>query len=208
MKREKLLTGFLFFGIILGMISCKETPKNIESPETEKGYVIDAKTTSLKWTAYKTTAKTPVKGEFIKIEVDTTKQKASSVSDALNNLKFKIPVEGIFTNDSIRDGKLKKFFFGTLENTTEIVGVINVVNENSGTVAITLNGITQPLPFTMVISDQMVTIEAVLDLDNWKAQTALSALNTACGLLHTGEDGISKTWSEVKIEVATLVKKE
>ena len=69
-----------------------------------------------------------------------------------------------------------------------------------------MNGISQVLPITFVISDQMVTLEALMDLDNWQAQTALEALNVVCKDLHTGPDGISKTWSEVKIEVATYLK--
>ena len=54
----------------------------------------------------------------------------------------------------------------------------------------------------------MVTIEAVMDLDNWQAQLAIEALNIVCKDLHSGDDGISKTWSEVKIEVATYLKHE
>jgi hypothetical protein len=71
-----------------------------------------------------------------------------------------------------------------------------------------MNGISQQLPITYVISDQMVSFEAVMDLDNWKAQTAIEALNLVCKDLHKGEDGISKTWSEVKIEVVTYLKVE
>ena len=71
-----------------------------------------------------------------------------------------------------------------------------------------MNGITQALPITFIISDQMVTMEALMDLDNWQAQTAIESLNEVCKELHTGTDGISKTWSEVKIEVATYLKYE
>jgi hypothetical protein len=95
-----------------------------------------------------------------------------------------------------------------MENTTNILGEIHMQNENSGSVDITMNGITQTLPITYVVDGQMVTIEAVMDLDNWKAQAAITALNTVCAELHTGEDGISKTWSEVKIEVATYLKEK
>ena len=93
-------------------------------------------------------------------------------------------------------------------DTQNITGTIHIKNETSGTVDIAMNGITQSLPITFVNSDQMVTLEAVMDLDNWQAQAALTALNKVCEALHTGEDGISKTWSEVKIEVATYLKYE
>ncbi len=81
-------------------------------------------------------------------------------------------------------------------------------NETSGSVELNMNGISQVLPITYVISDQMATMEALMDLANWQAQLAIQALNTACKELHSGDDGIPKTWSEVKIEIATYLKYE
>jgi hypothetical protein len=199
---KKVIT--LSFLILVIFFSCKETPKK-EIENKAKTFTIDSKTTSIKWIAYKTTSKVPVKGEFTEVEIDSLKTGNTAI-ETLNNLKFKIPVNSLHTNDTIRDGKLKKFFFGTMENTTNILGEIHMQNENSGSVDITMNGITQTLPITYVVDGQMVTIEAVMDLDNWKTQAAITALNTVCAELHTGEDGISKTWSEVKIEVATYLK--
>lgn len=47
-----------------------------------------------------------------------------------------------------------------------------------------------------------------MDLKNWKAQAAINTLNVVCFDLHKGEDGISKTWSEVKIEISAVLKYE
>ncbi|NLP57606.1 YceI family protein [Lutibacter sp. B1] len=199
-----------FFSILLLTVvtfhSCKKNEKKAPV-ETEKSYVVETKTTSINWTAYKTTSKVPVKGVFTKLTIDNPK-KASTALEALNDLKFSIPVNSLYTKDTIRDRKLKEFFFGSMENTSNITGTIHMNNETSGTVDLTLNGISQVLPITYVISDQMVTIEAIMDLDNWKAQAALEALNAVCKDLHTGDDGISKTWSEVKIDIATYLKYE
>ena len=203
---KKRLTFGLLLLVAVVLFSCKNTTKKEEKSDS-KNFSIDSRTTSIKWIAYKTTSKIPVKGEFSKVLMDSLKTGSTAI-EVLNNLKFTIPVNSLFTNDTIRDGKLKKFFFGTLENTTNILGEIHIENETSGMVDITMNGITQSLPITFFADGQMVTIEAVMDLDNWKAQTAISALNTVCAELHTGEDGISKTWSEVKIEVATYLKKQ
>ena len=194
---------------LTSVISCKN--KNTEKKEVtteEKGYTVEPKTTTINWIAYKTTSKTPVKGQFTKLNILEHKANAKTALEALNNLKFSIPTSSLFTKDTIRDGKLKQYFFGKMLNTENITGTIHINNETSGTVDIAMNGITQALPITFVTSDQMVTIEAVMDLDNWKAQAAIEALNTVCKELHTGADGISKTWSEVKIEVATYVKYE
>lgn len=203
---RNLKNFYLLLLIIAVGTSCKEVKKP-ESKSIEKGYSVEAKTTTINWIAYKTTSKIPVKGQFTKVNL-TDQTKSSTALEALNGLKFDIPVSSLFTKDSIRDGKLKEFFFGTMKNTSSITGVISMNNETSGSVELTMNGISQVLPITYVISDQMVTMEAVMDLDNWQTQLAIEALNKACKELHSGDDGIPKTWSEVKIEVATYLKYE
>lgn len=195
--------------LLLTMIlytSCKESAKK-EPATAEKSYSVDSETTKINWTAYKTTAKVPVKGQFTEVTIENAK-KASTPLEALNGLKFDIPVSSLFTNDTIRDGKLKKFFFGVMENTSLLSGTVNTTNETSGFVNLKMNGVTKDLPVTFVIKDNIVTIEANMELNDWQTEIALNTLHEACKELHTGEDGISKTWSDVKIEVTTDLKYE
>lgn len=203
---KKILTISLLLLTIISVSSCKDKEKK-EKTNIEKGYTVEAKTTTINWIAYKTTSKVPVKGQFTEVSIENS-QKSATAKEALNGLKFDIPVNSLFTKDTLRDAKLKKFFFGTMKDTNSISGIISMNNETSGSVELTMNGVSQVLPITYVISDQMVTIEAIMDLDNWQAQLALESLNAACYVLHSGADGISKTWSEVKIEVATYLKYE
>ena len=204
---KKYFFNILILITLTAIVSCKNTQKKEGKSTEEKGYTVEHKTTTINWIAYKTNDKIPVKGQFTKLNIENS-SKSKTALEALNNLKFSIPVSSLFTNDTIRDSKLKKFFFGVLKNTSLISGTIHINNETSGTVDIVMNGITQALPITFIISDQMVTMEALMDLDNWQAQTAIESLNEVCKELHTGTDGISKTWSEVKIEVATYLKYE
>jgi len=193
------ILSFLLLAVFT-LNSCKKT-KKAETETHKKGYTIDSQATTINWVAYKTTDKIPVKGSFTKINLK--QQKSSTALEALNNVKFSIPVSSIFTKDTIRDAKLKKFFFGTLVQTNNILGSFALKENNSGVIKITMNGITKDIPVTYTIKDKLVSLEGVLDLDNWQAQTALKALNVACKDLHTGKDGISKTWSDVKIEATT-----
>ena len=64
------------------------------------------------------------------------------------------------------------------------------------------------MPIRYKVDGQSVSMEAILNLDNWKAQVALEALNEACEDMHAGSDGITKTWSDVKIDVTTFLKYE
>lgn len=201
---KKILLISLFILSTFSIISCGDDKKK-EKDTSQKTYSIEPLSTTINWIAYKTTSKVPVKGQFTKFSIENTKN-GNSVKEALDGLKFSIPVSSLFTKDTIRDGKLKKFFFGSMENTTEIKGTLHFVNDTAGTADITMNGISQVLPITYVIDGQMVSIEAVMNLDNWKAQAAIEALNLVCLDLHKGEDGISKTWSDVKIEVVSYLK--
>ena len=204
MKKIYLLALLLITVTIV--VSCKKSVKD-EAPLTAKMYTIMADSTIIGWTAYKTTAKVPVKGQFSELTIENVK-KDSTMLGALNGLKFKIPVKSLFTNDTIRDGKLKKFFFGAMENTTSIKGLLHLNNENTSMVELTMNGITRELPIAYIMTDNKVTIVGNMELDNWQAKAALEALNVVCKDLHTGDDGISKTWSDVKIEVIVVLKHE
>jgi hypothetical protein len=204
MKKIYLLV--LLFITVTVVISCKKNIK-VENPLTAKMYSVLADSTIISWTAYKTTAKVPVKGQFSELIIENAK-KDSTMLGALNGLKFKIPVNSLFTNDTLRDGKLKKFFFGSMQNTNFIKGVLHMNNENTSMVELTMNGITRELPIAYIITDQKVTIVGNMELDNWQAKAALEALNLVCKDLHTGDDGISKTWSDVKIEVIIVLNNE
>jgi hypothetical protein len=47
-----------------------------------------------------------------------------------------------------------------------------------------------------------------MNLENWDALAAVASINKACEALHTGKDGISKTWSEVAVHADVLLNKK
>jgi hypothetical protein len=62
-----------------------------------------------------------VKGKFT-IVVVTSGGEGNSVKEAINNGEFSIPISSIFTSDSSRDYKIRKFFFGVMDNTNYYQG--------------------------------------------------------------------------------------
>ena len=44
-------------------------------------------------------------------------------------------------------------------------------------------------------------MKATMDITKWNAVEALNSLNIACKDLHKGADGVSKTWSEVALNI-------
>jgi len=202
---RKIIFYPLMLVIALSYTSCKEKEKNVDEKPT-KEYHISQENTVVNWTAYKTTDKVPVNGTFKSIEFDN-KTKGKTVAEALNGLTFSIPVSSLFTKDTLRDGKLKKVFFGNLSNTDKILGKITMDKDLNGSVRLIMNGVSHDLPLQSKNDNGTITIESVLNLDNWKAQKALELLNLACKELHTGADGVTKTWNEVAIKVVTTLNK-
>ncbi len=158
----------------------------------------------MQWTAYKTSEKVPVKGVFKTVQVNSTE--AETQIKVLNNAEFNIPISSIFSKDSIRDGKLQKFFFNVMDNTIALTGKITSIENNNGKASLTMNGVTKDLPFTYTVVGDTIKLNSTLMLDQWNATKALASLNEACKELHTGKDGISKTWNEVNIHINVLSK--
>ena len=91
-----------------------------------------------------------------------------------------------------------------MENTLSLKGVFSVENETKGNLALTMNGLTKDLPFSYEMSRDTILINTKMDLNIWQTQAALESLHQACLALHTGPDGVSKTWDEVAISAKIL----
>lgn len=210
MKKVKLLALGLI--LILGY-NCKEAKKEskeeVKEVSSEK-FSLVKDSTKVSFTAYKTSDKLPVGGKFNTINIIESNTGATAF-EAMNGTSFTIPVSSLFTNDATgtRDPKIIEFFFEVMENTTLISGVFKVSADNKCSIDITLNGKTANIPLEyQKTSDTNYTFNGVMDLENWDALGAVAALNKACEVLHTGKDGVSKTWSEVAIQAEVLLQKD
>ena len=188
--------------LVLSFTSCKKEVKK----EPAK-FSVEQKTITINWTAYKTTDKVPVKGKFEEIKVSNVKEAETSI-DALNNAKFEIPISSLNSNNEERDSKLKNLFFGVLEATVSLTGTLHLNTDGSGNINLKMNGIEETIPITYVASGQIVNISGTMNLDKWSVAKAIISLNEACNEKHKGEDGISKTWTEVEIDAIIYLKKE
>lgn len=196
-------------------ISCKKdsttnTTTKKESQQ-EASYSIDSNASEVHWTAYKTTAKKAVKGVFTKLNI-TTPNNSTTKHGVFENLGFEIPVSSFFSKDETRDTKIKALFFGVMDNTSLISGKFSKINGNDSegqmTLSLIMNNNTVDVPMTYSITNNIVSLNGNIDnLMDWKMDKAFNTLHKACELLHTGEDGISKTWQDVAISATVLLKK-
>lgn len=203
----KNITLLLIVAALVFTTSCKKE-KNVIIPEVKtsstKTYSVVGETSTVKWTAYKTSDKVAVKGKFNTINV-TNSKKATNVEEALNGILFSIPVSSIFSNETTRDSKLKEFFFGAMKNTEFISGTFDIKDKGSQ-VNITMNGISKSIPIELNIDGQKVTFTNTLNLNDWELNPAIVSINKACEILHKGPDGISKTWDEIDITAVIYLK--
>ncbi len=199
--RTKISSIIVIILFITQLTSCKNELKKADAIQ----YTIEPNTTTINWTAYKTTEKVPVKGVFKTVKVVNSNTTANPF-DAVNKIEFSVPVNSIDTKNADRDSKLIKSFFGAMKSTQSINGRVNLDEKGKGNIDLTMNGITTKLPINYTISGQMLEINATLNLDNWKSKIAIDALNKVCNELHKGKDGISKTWNEVNINIISYLK--
>ena len=204
--------SILLLAITLSVfVSCKEEKKETTTTEvvkTTKQFVVKPEATSVKWTAYKTTDKVGVNGEFTTVKFDN--KSGATPEEALNNLSFSIPVSSLFTNDATntRDAKIKNSFFGSMIDTDLISGTLKY-KDSKYVASLTMNGVTHDLPLEVGIEDERrVTLKGTMDLNNWNAIEALNALNKVCFDLHKGADGVSKTWEDVAIQIETYLREK
>ena len=199
-KKISFITFVLLCCIVL--VSCKKEVKK-ESPQ----FSIESKTITVKWVGYKTTDKVAVKGQFKEINIMNIKSGVTAI-EALNGAEFSIPISSLFTDEPVRDSKLKQLFFGVMDNTLSLSGTLNLGNDGTGIIDLLMNGVQQKLPVTYIVSGQLVELEGTMNLDDWKGQTALASIHEACFDLHKGPDGVSKTWNEVAVSAVVYLKKK
>jgi len=206
---KKLALTLIAITLII-VTSCKDEKKKVNK-ETEKvevkkeaSFMVNPAETEVQWTAYKTTDKKPVSGIFNTINFE--KKMGATPIKALNGLEFSIPISSIFSKNEERDGKLVASFFGSMLNTELLKGKITMTEENCK-ITITMNDTKHTIPFKFEINDNIVMFKGIMNLEDWNALGALEALNKVCLDLHKGDDGISKTWTDVEIKVKTTLMK-
>ncbi len=177
--------------------------ENDADPVCEYNYFSDS--THFEWVAYKTSDKKGVPGGFNDIEVTSVSSDDAMI--VLRSLKFKMNTASVETNNEERNAKVAKHFFETI-NTPFIEGKMMQINENSAIFEITMNGVLVEVQGPYTFENDVFSFETVIDVSAWNALAGIEALNAECSDLHTGEDGVSKLWSEVKLSFSTTLMKD
>ncbi len=207
---KNTITLFLLSFLIF---SCgNESKPVVEEVSTVENceYSVDAQNIKFTWTAFKTTAKVGVNGSFDQIKISND-SKSSEIPSLVLNTTFEIMLGSINSGNPERDSKLVDKFFAKLANIETFTGTIQeCTGDNSEGKAIILlnaNNVEHSVLMNYSVKEDTLALSGTLDLLDWKAEDALTSINQACLDLHKGEDGVSKTWSDMEIKVLVPLKK-
>ncbi len=192
------------------MFSCSNSEPKAEKEEVKTAkenctYSISPDNTmSLSWTAYKTTAKVGVGGKFTEFSFSDGKP-AATIAENIKGREFKILTDSTDTGKPERDAKIVKYFWSKMLDAGHVSGEIKEASGDNkagkATFSIRLNGESHDAEFTYAVGEKTVVFDGEIDLNDWHAGAAVSSLNAACKELHTGKDGVSKTWPTVSVKI-------
>lgn len=180
------LTIFLFIGRLAVAEKCHFSP----DPDSLK----------IHWTAFKTTEKIAVNGEFGEFKFAQGAGKFSSLTKMIESFKVSVDLSSVKTGDNARDFTLKEFFFKKLTGGSAEGTVLNLKeNDKTAELELTFNKFKKKIPLKIEILENEVIAKGDFDLLAFKANTAFDSLHAQCNDLHKGKDGVSKTWSTVEL---------
>ncbi len=205
MKKYMLLSATLLSGLLF---SCGGNDTETTKSTSEKcSYSVVNENSTLEWTAFKFTERKGVTGTFREINIDGL-ESSEDPKTLIESLSFSIPTSTVETENTERNGKISKQFFGTI-STENITGEVKSLGKNGkAVISIKMNGVSKDVTGDYTLNAGTFVFKAAIDVVDWNAGSGIAALNAICKDLHTGTDGVSKLWSEVDLSFTTVLKKE
>jgi polyisoprenoid-binding protein YceI len=204
MKKYMLLSATLLTGLLF---SCGGNDTETTKSTSEKcTYSVVNENSTLEWTAFKFTERKGVTGTFREINIDGL-ESSEDPKTLIESLSFSIPTATVETENTERNGKISKQFFGTI-STENITGEVKSLGKNGkAVISIKMNGVSKDVTGEYTLNAGTFVFKAAIDVVDWNALPGITALNEICKDLHTGTDGVSKLWSEVDLSFTTVLKK-
>lgn len=162
------------------------------------------------WTAYKTSAKIGVKGNFTEFKYRPNSKEGKNFRELLVGSTVDINITKIDTKNRDRDNTISKMFFKKLKSPIIEGKIIDIKADKrvpkqprSGIldVLITMNQKSLTIPMKYSYKKEIFSAIGTIDIFDFEAKEALSSINRSCYDLHKG-----KTWSDVTIKFTTNIK--
>lgn len=208
--KKILLTFTVLSFFVFPSCNGNQTAENNSVTETCSFALDQDSRAQVRWTAFKTSEKLPVGGQFTEVKV-MGGDHGTTIDEVLKTLSFSISTASTNTTNPDRDTKIIKSFFGAMDATDLIKGKAKsaIGNNEKGNCIflLTLNNVEREVNMTYTVEGDKVMLSGEIDVNDFGAEKAVSSLNEVCKDLHTGADGVSKTWSIVGVNVDLFLKK-
>jgi len=164
------------------------------------------------WTAYKTSDKAGVSGTFNTVKLSETKP-GDTLTAALAGLSAEIEGASVESGNPARNTTLAQAFFSKFAAETrfgaKITGASGDEKEGLIMVMLEMNGVSKPIQLKHDgLQEGTLTAKAVIDMLDYALQAPFDSLHSACEGLHTGKDGVAKTWTEVEVSLTAKIDKK
>ena len=203
---EKGIYIIAAISVALTLSSCGEevvTENEDEVEETICFYTYEDQSTTFEWTGYKTTSKIGVKGTFNEMTISGDESSDDPIA-LLESLTFSMTTASVETGDEGRNKKIAETFFGSMASPETITGKVKELNDQGmAIISVTMNGATADVEGEYTLVDGAFEFTSTVDVSMWTALASLEALHELCVDLHTGDDGVPKTWTEVGLSFST-----
>ena len=151
-------------------------------------------------------------GTFTKTTLSGTKT-ADNLTAAFAGLSIEIDGASVESGNPARNVTLATSFFTKFAAESKFGGSIMGAtgDETKGALVATLdmNGVSKPVRLTYEgIQDNTLVAKAVIDMMDFALQAPFDSLHNACKGLHTGKDGVAKTWTEVEVSITAKIDKK
>jgi len=206
MRLIRLSILFLFF-----LISCADSKRekvvplidgnNVETIK-EGSYSFDSNKAKIIWKGFKTTDRIQVTGQFEQFESSRDMKQFDSLEGLIDGLDFSISTSSSASGDPVRDLNLKDYFFKLLTSNFRLTGSLGYPNNNL--IPVTFNTLlgSKTVELSYFFENSVVEIKGIIDIGiDLGGVMAYESIHQQCEQLHTGGDGVSKTWSEVEVLV-------
>ena len=206
MRLIRLSILFLFF-----LISCADSKRekvvplidenNVETIK-EGSYSFDSNKAKIIWKGFKTTDRIQVTGQFEQFDSSRDMKQFDSLDGLIDGLDFSISTSSSASGDPVRDLNLKDYFFKLLTSNFRLTGSLGYPNNNL--IPVTFNTLlgSKTVELSYFFENSVVEIKGIIDIGiDLGGVMAYESIHQQCEQLHTGGDGVSKTWSEVEVLV-------
>jgi len=196
--------------IVFFLVSCSDSKKEKINPKDREVtnelkktdvFYFDSSSAKIIWNGFKTTDKIKVTGQFLEFHSSRNMKEYSSLEELIEGLDFEIYTNSSESGDAVRDLNLKDYFFNKLTENFTLSGTLGKVVD--GVIPVTFETLLGSKTVYLNYSfdnKNLVQIKGVIDIKNdLGALTAFDSIHTKCEQLHTGGDGVSKTWGDVEV---------